>query len=130
MYYRRKILLALLQTFGGVLPKIDFQKYLFLLNVNKQNPFFEFIPYKYGCFSFQANQDMSTMVKYSLVTESEKNWQLKSDINYFNDLKEEDRKRIKELQTSFGNLKGRNLIKYVYENYPYYSINSNKRKHS
>ena len=64
------------------------------------------------------------MVKYSLVTESEKSWQLKSDINYFNDLKEEDRKRIKELQTSFGNLKGRNLIKYVYENYPYYSINS------
>lgn len=124
MYYRRKILLALLQTFGGVLPKIDFQKYLFLLNVNKQNPFFEFIPYKYGCFSFQANQDMSTMVKYSLVTESEKNWQLKSDINYFNDLKEEDSKRIKDLQTSFGNLKGRNLIKYVYENYPYYSINS------
>ncbi len=124
MYYRRKILLALLQTFGGVLPKIDFQKYLFLLNVNNQDPFFEFIPYKYGCFSFQANQDMSTMVKYSLVTESEKNWQLKSDINYFNDLKEEDRKRIKELQTSFGNLKGRNLIKYVYENYPYYSINS------
>jgi uncharacterized protein (DUF488 family) len=124
MYYRRKILLALLQTFGGVLPKIDFQKYLFLLNVNNQNPFFEFIPYKYGCFSFQANQDMSTMVKYSLVTESEKNWQLKSVVNYFNDLKEEDGKRIKELQTSFGNLKGRNLIKYVYENYPYYSINS------
>lgn len=124
MYYRRKILLALLQTFGGVLPKIDFQKYLFLLNVNEVNPFFEFIPYKYGCFSFQANQDMSTMVKYSLVTESEKNWQLKSDINYLNDLKEEDSKRIKELRSQFGNLKGRNLIKYVYENYPYYSINS------
>lgn len=124
MYYRRKILLALLQTFGGVLPKIDFQKYLFLLNVNKQNPFFEFIPYKYGCYSFQANQDMSTMGKYNFVTESEKNWQLKSSINYLNELKEEDGKQIKEMQKRFGNLKGRNLIKYVYENYPYYSINS------
>lgn len=124
MYYRRKILLALLQIFDGVLPKIDFQKYLFLLNVNKQNPFFEFIPYKYGCFSFQANQDMLTMVKYNLVNDSEKYWQMKSDTNYLNDLKEEDSKRIKELQSKFGNLKGRNLIKYVYENYPYYSINS------
>lgn len=124
MYYRRKILLALLQTFGGVLPKIDFQKYLFLLNVNKQNPFFEFIPYKFGCFSFQANQDMSTMVKYSLVTDSEKNWQLKSNINYLNELKGEDSAQIKEMQKRFENLKGRNLIKYVYENYPYYSINS------
>ncbi len=124
MYYRRKILLALLQSFCGVLPKIDFQKYLFLLNVNKQNPFFEFIPYKYGCFSFQANQDMSTMIKYNLITDSEKNWQLRNAKNYLDDLKKEDRKQLKQIQSKYGNLKGRNLIKYVYENYPYYSINS------
>lgn len=124
MYYRRKILLALLQTFGGTLPKIDFQKYLFLLNVNEQDPSFEFLPYKFGCYSFQANQDMQTMVKYNLVTDSEKNWQIKSELNYLNELKVEDKIRIKELHSRFGNLKGRNLIKYVYENYPYYSINS------
>lgn len=124
MYYRRKILLALLQTFGGDLPKIDFQKYLFLLNVNKQDPSFEFIPYKFGCYSFQANQDMQTMVKYSLVTGSEKQWHLKSELDYLNELKEGDKKRILELRSRFGNLKGKNLIKYVYENYPYYSINS------
>jgi len=47
MFYRRKILLALLQVFGGSLPKIDFQKYLFLLNTGKPAPFFEFIPYKW-----------------------------------------------------------------------------------
>lgn len=124
MYYRRKILLALLQTFGGTLPKIDFQKYLFLLNVNEQDPSFEFIPYKFGCFSFQANQDMSAMVKYNLVTDSEKNWQIKSELNYLNDLKEKDRNQINALKSKYGNLKGRDLIKYVYENYPYYSINS------
>lgn len=124
MYYRRKILLSLLQIFGGRLPKIDFQKYLFLLNVNKQDPFFEFIPYKFGCFSFQANQDMLTMAKYNLVTESEKSWQLKNDKNYLNELKEEDIKQVNELHSRFGNIKGNKLIKYVYENYPYYSINS------
>lgn len=124
MYYRRKILLALLQTFGGTLPKIDFQKYLFLLNVNEQDPSFEFIPYKFGCYSFQANQDMQTMVKYDLVTDSEKNWQIKSELNYLNDLKEKDRNQINALKSKYGNLKGRDLIKYVYENYPYYSINS------
>ena len=124
MYYRRKILLALLQTFGGVLPKIDFQKYLFLLNIKRQDPFFEFIPYKFGCYSFQANQDMLTMIKYNLVTESEKSWQLKTDESYLYDLKEEDIKQIKKLHSEFEYLKGRELIKYVYENYPYYSINS------
>jgi len=124
MYYRRKILLSLLQIFGGSLPKIDFQKYLFLLNVNKHDPFFAFIPYKYGCFSFQANQDMSTMVKYNLVEESENHWQLKSDNNYINELENVDQIQLKEMHRKYGRLKGKELIKFVYEQYPYYTINS------
>lgn len=124
MYYRRKILLALLQTFGGKLPKIDFQKYLFLLNINKQNPFFEFIPYKYGCFSYQANQDMTTMTKYNLVNESEKFWQIAGNIKYLDQLKTSDKILITKFYQRFKSLKGNDLIKYVYANYPYYSINS------
>lgn len=124
MYYRRKILLALLQVYGGKLTKIDFQKYLFLLNVNKTEPYFEFIPYKYGCFSFQANQDMSTLTKYDLVYESEKCWQLKRKINYLAQLKRSDQILISECYQKFQSLKGNQLIKYVYENYPYYASNS------
>lgn len=124
MYYRRKILLSLLKTFGGSLPKIDFQKYLFLLNVQKQDPFFGFIPYKYGCLSFQANQDMSTMVKYNLVEESENHWKLKSDKKYISELKNIDRIQLEEMHRKYGRLKGKELIKFVYEQYPYYSINS------
>jgi uncharacterized protein (DUF488 family) len=124
MFYRRKILLSLLQIFGGKLPKIDFQKYLFLFNVHKSEPFFEFIPYKYGCFSFQANQDMSTLAKYNLVNESEKTWQIKRKINYLNQLKTSDKILITKFYQRFNSLKGNELIKYVYENYPYYAINS------
>ncbi len=124
MYYRRKILLALLQVFGGKLPKIDFQKYLFLLNVNKQNPFFEFIPYKYGCFSYQANQDMSTLTKYDLVDETEKHWQLNRKVNYLNELKTSDKILITKFYQRFKTLQGNELIKYVYEYHPYYAINS------
>lgn len=124
MYYRRKILLSLLKIFGGSLPKIDFQKYLFLFNVYKNDPFFSFIPYKYGCFSFQANQDMSTMVKYNLVEESENHWHLKSDKNYIIELEKVDQVQLKEMHRKYGRLKGKELIKFVYEQYPYYSINS------
>jgi uncharacterized protein (DUF488 family) len=124
MFYRRKILLSLLQIFGGKLPKIDFQKYLFLFNVHKSEPFFEFIPYKYGCFSFQANQDMSTLAKYNLVNESEKTWQIKRKINYLNQLKPSDKILITKFYQRFKSLKGNELIKYVYENYPYYAANS------
>jgi uncharacterized protein (DUF488 family) len=124
MFYRRKILLALLKIFGGKLPKIDFQKYLFLLNVNKTEPFFDFIPYKYGCFSFQANQDMSTLTKYNLVEETEKYWRLKGKTDYLNQLKTGDKILIANFYQKHKSLKGNELVKYVYELYPYYAINS------
>lgn len=124
MYYRRKILLSLLQIFGGSLPKIDFQKYLFLLNVNKAEPFFEFIPYKFGCFSFQSNQDMSTLAKYNLVEESEKCWTLKDRTNYLDKLKNDDRILLADLHKKYKDLKGNELIKFIYVNYPYYAIHS------
>jgi uncharacterized protein (DUF488 family) len=128
MYYRRKILLSLLQIFGGRLPKIDFQKYLFLLNTNKTEPFFEFIPYKYGCFSFSANQDMSTMVKYNLIGEAETYWQLKDKTNHLNTLSTSDKIQVTSLYQKYKHLSGNELMKYVYERYPYFAINSLKAK--
>jgi uncharacterized protein (DUF488 family) len=128
MFYRRKILLSLLEIFEGELPKIDFQKYLFLLNIKKENPYFEFIPYKYGCFSFQANQDLSTLTKYGLVEESEKYWKLKGKTNYLSKLKTGDKILLTNLYQKYKHLNGNELIKYVYEEYPYFAINSLKAK--
>src|SRR5665647_2697037 len=68
LYYRRKIVLALLQVFGGSLTAKSLQKYLFLFTREQANKSFDFIPYKYGCFSFQANQDLSTMAKYGYIS--------------------------------------------------------------
>lgn len=131
MYYRRKILLALLQIFGGKLPKIDFQKYLFLLNSNKTKknrydsfPFFDFIPYKYGCYSFLANQDMRTLTKYNLVEEKEKHWKLRDRANYMDMLKTGDKILLADLYGKYSSIKGNELIKYIYEKYPYYATNS------
>lgn len=124
MFYRRKILLALLQIFEGELPKIDLQKHLFLLSSSKPEPYFEFIPYRYGCFSFQANQDLSTLKKYGLVEESEKCWQLGDKKNYLDELKIGDKVSLAGHYQRYRHLKGNNLIKYVYEKYPYLAINS------
>jgi uncharacterized protein (DUF488 family) len=128
MYYRRKILLSLLQIFGGKLPKIDFQKYLFLYNVNKAEPFFGFIPYKYGCFSFQANQDMVTLTKYTLVEESETHWLLKDKTNHLNTLKTGDKILLTSIYQKYKHLAGNELVKFVYEQYPYFAINSLKAR--
>jgi uncharacterized protein (DUF488 family) len=124
MYYRRKILLALLQSFGGSLSKMDLQKYLFLFNIEEDEPVYDFIPYKYGCYSFQSNQDLSTLTKYKIVEDSENYWKVIARTNYITQLKTDDKIRLLNFHNRFNKLKGDELIKHVYENYPYYAIKS------
>ena len=66
MYYRRKILLSLLQVFDNK-RKIEVAKVVFYTTVCKQTNV-HFVPYKYGCYSFQANADLKTMIKYNMVS--------------------------------------------------------------
>ena len=70
MYYRRKILLSLLENFDGQLNKTSLQKLLFIYTRWQEKKAFDFVPYKYGCYSFQAIQDLKTLGKYGLVRES------------------------------------------------------------
>jgi hypothetical protein len=58
LYYRRKILLALLEAFEGRLGKIDLQKLLLLFSKLQNKADFHFVPYQYGCYSYQANWDL------------------------------------------------------------------------
>jgi len=124
MYYRRKILLSLLQAFDGEKDKLSLQKLLFLLSVKQSQKSFHFVPYKYGCFSFQANADLYTMIKYKLVTESGNKWIKSDSVDYLKELKPDDSKAISEIKNTFGSCSNNDLIKITYRNYPYYAINS------
>jgi uncharacterized protein (DUF488 family) len=124
MYYRRKILLSLLQVFDGELNKISLQKLLFLLSRHQVEKSFHFVPYKYGCYSFQANADLGTLVKYGLVSEQDKNWKKNDSKDYFLDLKPKDQIAIRYIKNQFGMLSKDQLILLTYKNYPFYAINS------
>jgi len=124
MYYRRKILLSLLQIFDGRLDKLSLQKLLFLVARQQQKSSFCFVPYKFGCFSFQANADLKTLCKYKLAEESENFWKKANDKDYMTELNQNDREALSFVKTHFGPLTGDDLIKSVYKNYPYYAINS------
>lgn len=124
MYYRRKILLSLIQQFGGVIFRTDLQKLLFLLSQNQNAAYYHFVPHKYGCFSFQANQDILTMIKYNQIEDIDSKWKVIDSYQYINDLKSEDKNNLISLFNKFKDIKGDSLIKYVYEKYPYYAINS------
>ncbi|MEP6804765.1 MAG: DUF488 domain-containing protein [Flavobacterium sp.] len=110
--------------FGGELEKIRIQKLLFLYTQKKKNPEYEFIPYKFGCYSYSANADLVTMVKKGNLSENENSYLKTSNEDYLKILKKEDALLLTEVVNSYGSMSNNSLIKHTYVNFPYYAINS------
>lgn len=124
MYYRRKVILSLLQAFDKSLKNTVFQKYLFLFTRMQENPSFDFIPYKYGCFSFQAIYDKEALIRTNHLSNDQNFWTLRSQEDFIAQLITKDKRNLTMLKTKFGHYSLNKLLKYVYTNYPYYAINS------
>lgn len=124
MYYRRKILLNLISAFGKQgIEKIKLQKLLFLLCQEQKKPAFDFVPYKYGCFSFQANKDLSVLEgHYQLIKQTGTKWLIKQPIDI--ELKAKERQAVDALLKKFKQQSNNQVVSYVYDNYPYYAIKS------
>lgn len=125
MYYRRKIILSLLQVFNNELDKIQVQKLLFLFSKYKTSKkSYDFVPYKFGCFSFQANADLNTLKKYGIVDETSKSWKKVDSTNYLIQLDKVDKKIISDFAIIYKGKTSEDLIDLTYKRYPYYAINS------
>jgi len=124
MYYRRKIILALLQIFDGQLDKIRLQKLLFLFAQKQAKAEYDFIPYKYGCYSYSANADMTAMVTRGFLTEDEKAFRKQDPINYLNQLKPADLSLMQEVKTQYGKMSAQALMKHTYIHFPFYATRS------
>ena len=125
MYYRRKLLLGLLQAFDDDLEKIRLQKLLFLLTrFQKTEGSYEFVPYKYGCYSFQSAADLNTLEKYNIIGQEGNRIYKTSDLDYLTQLKPTDRQAIKSLKIVYGLKTNEELTKSTYISHPYYAINS------
>lgn len=123
LYYREKIILSLLEEFDS-LGKTQLQKYLFLFTRMQQEPSYDFIPYNYGCFSFQANKDLEHLQRDKLVSLGEE-WSLIPAAKPYKDmLTNEDRQILFKIRKNYKQLGTRDLIRQVYMNYPYYTIHS------
>ncbi len=128
-FYRQRILLALLEAYNGRLSKLDLQKLLFLFmqkHFSGKQPY-EFIPYHYGCYSFQAHSDIKTLSNYGFIEINEANNFItinRTDYSGLHDLKDKDSTALKSFIDAHKNLSGDDLISYVYKNYPYYTMHS------
>lgn len=119
MFYRRKILLALLEVFGGLLSKTDCQKLLLLFCMRRGKNYYDFFPHKYGNFSLILSQDKNRLADLGLLA-SHSDFQLTGTQSYLNELEKTDLKMLHELISEVGSIRGTALIHKVYLEFPHY----------
>jgi uncharacterized protein (DUF488 family) len=119
-------MLALLQLFDGELEKIRLQKLLFLFTKQQAKADYDFIPYKFGSYSYSANGDLTAMVRRRILSETESHFKSNEKTNYLKTLKEADHKLLLEMKMLYGKMNSNALMKHTYINYPFFAINSIK----
>lgn len=124
MYYRRKILLSLIELFGGKLDKVSLQKLTLLFTKEQEKPVYHFVPNKFGCYSFQLSADLSALIKYQILDQVYDEFIKIDSHSYIKDLKEVDRKSFVKLKSLHFSQSKDELIQLTYKKYPELAFNS------
>ncbi|PKL38573.1 MAG: hypothetical protein CVV44_11880 [Spirochaetae bacterium HGW-Spirochaetae-1] len=125
MLYRRKILLSLLELFGNNISKLEAHKYLFLFSNLNKNILYEFIPHKYGCYSYTLASDIRALEKQALVALHDDKIYKTCSQEFLECIDIEDAKNLGDVfrqASAFGNFE--NMMRHVYTTAPFYAINS------
>lgn len=124
LFYRQKVLLSILQAFGGNLSSIALQKYLFLFTqLCQKEKSYEFVPYKYGCFSFQSYADRRKLVEQGILSSGD-TWSIADKHDYVSMLTASDQGKIRKFAERYRGIKGNALVQEVYRKYPYFATRS------
>ena len=127
---KKKIILAILEKLGKGITAKCMQKYLFIFSRSQvEDRIYDFVPYKYGCFSFQANQDLVALEKNGYIAiqdveNSDKLYTLLHNFHAFQDLDLFERKIIEDICLLYVKMSQNELIAYTYKRWPYTAINS------
>ena len=114
-YKRQRFLLSFVRQLDSSVTATDLQKLVFLHTMTGQSNYYEFVPYKFGSYSFQLKEDLNILQRDGFVV-----------LDYV-----QEGTRIKgagvypkEAQFQIANERGNSLIRRAYREYPYYAINS------
>jgi uncharacterized protein (DUF488 family) len=128
--HRQKALLLILQQVGSTASALQIMKWAFLLSHETSShggkTFYQFIPYRYGPYSFTLNQETDSLIRNGFL-EKEKNncWRLtdlgkKLDFNLPNNVTQD----INHVTADYGKLSNQELLDLVYEKYSWFTVNS------
>ena len=120
---RQHLLLALLDALGGRSGNRNFQELLFLFC--QENPgagLYEFVPSRYGAFSFTSYADRRELVAAGLLHDTEAGWEITPDGRTAT--KAHRYGAIDGFVREFGQLHGDGLVREAYRRYPWFATRS------
>jgi uncharacterized protein (DUF488 family) len=123
MYYRRKILLALIEVFGGSLKNTDCEKLLFNFCQQTGKNHYDFFPHKFGPFSNMSYYDKRILVSSKLLKPVD-DFQINTKHSYLKELTQADKAALLRFKSNIGNLRGDSLVKKIYREFPQYTLRS------
>ena len=123
-YNRQKLLLFLLEHAGGNLSKMDLQKLLFLYIEETGADHYAFVPYRFGCYSFLADDDLDLLQKRGWLEQNNKELRLLTSIALLPWARNNFEHKAVRVWLKKKTNRGWTLVREVYREYPYYAINS------
>jgi hypothetical protein len=122
---RQQRLLVLLNSLGGQIGKLDFQKLLFLYCQEPWNSKdYEFVPYKYGAFSFTSYSDRRKLIEQGLLENDEHSWSLTNKGQKLIQVTRSGDLHLSAFVQKYQRLRGDALVAETYRSHPYYATRS------
>lgn len=124
LLHRQKLLLALVEAANGSLAATDLQKLLFLYGRKwEKEASFQFVPYRFGCFSFQSYADRNALVEKGLLRIDEENhWEITPKAKPY--VPRELTSRLKIFVDRAVPERGKPLVERAYREDPFFAMRS------
>ncbi len=123
-YHRQRLLLFLLEQAGGILGRLDLQKLLFLYVEESGIKHYAFVPYRFGCYSFLAADDLELLHKRGWITLSDKEIKLNGSLRGRGWVDGSEERQAVRRWLSTQPKRGTALIRDIYRHHPWYAIQS------
>jgi hypothetical protein len=119
IFERQRVLVSLLDALGGSVAPMDFQKLLLLyMHEGEGTPAYEFVPYKFGGFSFTSYADRRKLVAEGILVNDDQRWALTATGRQLAHERSSARIRARAFSRRYAHLRGDALVQEQYRRYP------------
>ncbi|MCS7338866.1 MAG: DUF488 domain-containing protein [Verrucomicrobiae bacterium] len=122
---RQRLLLTLLDVVDRPVTHLDFQKLLFFYTREWQpTPRYDFVPYKFGAFSFTSYADKRRLIALGLLADDDQYWRLTEAGRAAAQQHGIERAQVTAFWKRYRHIRGEALLIEQYRRFPYYAARS------